>query len=116
MPGKPINHDPTAGFGRKKEVAFDDPEFTNQYPNLTGYLTQAVFENGTVRATSTILLFTDGTSATLCLNDRHNSRTVFVSAATFEGMLVALEEGLEEGTLDWKVKGSRPGSSGYTPF
>lgn len=116
MPGKPISHDPAAGFGRKQTIMFNDDSFANQYPNLTGYLTQVKFENGQVRVSSTLLIFSDGESVTLCLNDRHNNRTAFISGATMEGMMDDLEEGLDSGTLDWKTKGSKPTQNGYTPF
>lgn len=82
-----------------------DP-FLRQYPALVEYLDLDRFDDGRPRATSTLLVFVDAGVLKACLNDRQMGEVAFVSAASFEGLLEALEKGLAEGSLDWRQAGA----------
>jgi len=108
---------PTPGqFTGKVEPVWGDDEFLQDHPNLADHLRSVKYEDGVARQTSTLMLFSDNGTLKLCLNDRDNARSVFVSGQNIMEAFELLEKGLRESSLDWKMKGNRPGGQGYTPF
>jgi len=101
---------------RKKELPFDDLDFRTKYGNIHSYLTETAYDGGQTRVTSTLLIFVEEGCLKLCINDRDNNRSCFVSAPTLSALLAALEDGLAQETLEWRTRRTHPGQPGYTPF
>ena len=95
---------------------FRDEEFVATFPNLSEHLLTAQYDDGTVRATSTLSVFSDGMAIKMVLNDRDNNRSAFFSEPTFMGTLLAIETALKEGRVDWKMKGTRTGDPNKVPW
>jgi hypothetical protein len=76
-------------------------------PAVWSYLTMSTWEDGSLRETSTISIFQGQSSLQAALNDRDASRVAFVSAESVEGLLAALEAGLQGDSLDWRAAGSK---------
>lgn len=80
----------------------EEPVFGEVCPRLLEHLTCRVWDDGTPRETSTLLLFTEEGRWKCCFNDRALGRQAFVTGATLEGLLLALERGVESDGLDWR--------------
>jgi len=76
-------------------------------PSLLEYLTSVLFEDGSERETSTLLVFTEDGRWKVALNDRQEGRSLWVSGSSFFGALLALEEQLCTGEGDWRVNRAR---------
>lgn len=76
--------------------------------NLTEYLTGEVWEDGSVRRTSTALVFVEGGQVKVCLSDRALNSNVFVAGETLATAIASLEASLASGRVDWR-SASRPG-------
>jgi len=116
MAGKVVERNVAGSYAQSVDPAFVDPEFERKYPTLLGYMTQNTWQDGSLRETATILLFSDGNSLKACLNDRANNRSAFVVQIRFEEILEALEEGLANQTLDWKTKYKPRGAVDKIPW
>ena len=80
------------------------PSLEDLFPNLFSYLTQDTWEDGSTRVTSTVLFFVERGELKCCLSDRDAQRSAFITGSDFQGLLEAVESGLEEDTLDWRQK------------
>jgi predicted RNase H-like HicB family nuclease len=69
---------------------------------LGEYLTLEVWEDGTARRTSTLLMFIEDGVWKVCLRDRANSRTLWRAGESPEEALAALEAALEGDATDWR--------------
>jgi len=78
--------------------------FQTRFPALVEYLTVDKWDDGKPRETATISLFIDAGALKACFNDRALSRNAFVTGDSVEGILDALEAGLVNETLDWRMK------------
>ena len=83
-----------------------DTKTWEPYPLLVEHLTHTRWDDGKERQVSTLTFtFVDG-SLNCCLNDREESRGMFVTADTFREALKALEANLEGGGssrwVQWK--------------
>jgi hypothetical protein len=76
-------------------------------PALSAMLCDETYADGGARKTATLLLFTDGGAFKACLRDRDADETAWVSGEGLEGILDALEAGLQGGRLDWRKEGKR---------
>jgi hypothetical protein len=88
---KPRQRGEGPGSGR---VAAADPVLMSRYPAVWEYLTLLEWEPGKPRRTSTILAFVEDGGLKCCLNDRDGSRSLWVSGASLEACLDALEVAL----------------------
>jgi len=78
-------------------------------PTVCEWLTASHYDDGELRETSTLGLFVDCGVLKLCLNDRDQFRTLYVTSDSLEGALLALEAALRGSTPDWRPwKGKRP--------
>lgn len=84
-------------------VEFEDKSFQGRFPTLYEYLTCDKWEDGTARATSTLLLFLDAGILKGCINDRAMSRSLFVGGSTLQSLLEAAEEALRAENPGWRV-------------
>jgi len=89
-----------------------DTEFFNDYPAVAEYLTLDRWEDGTVRSRSTVTIFAEEDCWKCCLNDRDGSRSLFVSASTFSGLLRTLERCLQEEGTPWRDYAKQKGKGG----
>lgn len=96
---------PVQGEPQDRNIRIDpDSLLVRRAPMLYAMMTDDKWDDGDARETSTLTLFVDAGMLKAVLNDRALSRTAFASSATLEGLLDALEEGLEADSLDWRVK------------
>lgn len=79
--------------------------FASGHPRLHEFLSCAVYDDGSARKTGTLLVFVDSGLLKACLSDRDVSQVAFASANSMAGLLEALEGGLLEESLDWRVAG-----------
>jgi len=93
-----------------------DSGFALAYPHIYEHLHEEKYEDGTLRQTSTLLIFNDGGCLKLCLSDRDNNRSVFVTATCFDDAMVRLEQGLREDDLEWRVKPQSSRQGNRPPF
>jgi hypothetical protein len=77
------------------------------FPAVTSMVVCESFPDGSPRATSSVTLFWHDGSLKACLNDKDADLTAWVSADTLEGLLEALEKGLQVDGLDWRKGGRR---------
>jgi len=62
------------------------------WPNLLEYLTVDKYPDGSKREVSSLVILADATGWRGCLSDKDNGRTLWRTATTVEGLLLALEE------------------------
>jgi len=72
------------------------------YPKVWEQLTEELFDDGTKRQVSTLLLLGEDGWFKACLNDRAEGRVGWVSGKTMESVLDALEQKLRDGGMDWR--------------
>lgn len=85
--------------------------FSTEFSTLTEWLVENVWEDGTTRETSTLLVFMEEGRWKGCLHDRDGHRSVFLTAGSPEDLFKALDEGLREDSLDWRAKAPRAPST-----
>jgi len=93
---------------RLPDVREDD--LSTRYPLVVQFLTLEVYGDGTKRVPGSITLFSDVAMLKACLNDKDVSMAAFVSGGGLAGLLDAMERGLGEDRLDWRL--ARPGKKG----
>ncbi len=87
-------------------VKTDESPIAVGHPVLWEHLTATSYEDGGNRQPSSLLLFVEDGKCKLCLNDRDASRTGWITGATVEEALIAMELALGAGRMDWRA--SRP--------
>lgn len=90
--------------GTPDGIPWRDATFEGKHPFLAGFLAETKWEDGTARETGTVLVFCDDGVLKCCLNDRDQKRVCFLTASTWDGLVGKVEEGLEEGTHEWRAK------------
>ena len=101
---------------RKAEPPIDDKLMESDFPTLYDYLKSTTYEDGSNRLTATLLFFVDSGSLKCCFSDRDNGRQAFVTATDLMGVLIALETGLANNSLDWRSKRSTPANDVKVPW
>jgi hypothetical protein len=104
-----------AGLSAEDNAAADPEDvadltaFAFRFPTISNLLWLIRDEQDNPIVTATLLIFRSGYEMTACLNDRHNGRKTFVNGTCVESALERLEQGLQDGTCEWKVaNGPRP--------
>jgi len=92
---------PASDSQRATGINEDDPVFFDWYPHLHERLSETKWEDGKSRKTDTLMLFREHSMWKILIHDREARLKAWVSAATWEGVLKALERGLGEETLEW---------------
>lgn len=72
------------------------------FPALLEFLTLSTWEDGSPRKPGTLLIFLDGGTWKACLKDKNGPRVCFVSCPDLDGLLLAVEQGLIDDSLDWR--------------
>lgn len=85
------------------------PMLFSSWPLLWEFGTSVAYEDGSSRELPTLMFFLYEGRLTAALNDRDNSRTVFVSGSDPIGLLDALERGLADDDLQWRPNAQRKG-------
>lgn len=80
------------------------PELESSFPNLYAYMTQESWEDGSTRATTTVLFFFERGEMKLCVSDRDLQRSAFFTGPDFLSLLEIAEASLEGGDTDWRQK------------
>ena len=75
-----------------------------EFPLLGEFLADPHWDDGSERQTGTLLFFVDQGFLKASLHDRELQRAAFLTAPTLTEALLAVEDGLLEGTLDWRPK------------
>jgi len=81
-----------------------DPSWSSRWPVLASHLFDATFEDGTPRVTSTLMVLAELGVVKVCLNDREEARSAWVSGRTVDEALEALENGLAADSVDWRAR------------
>jgi len=96
------------GVARPKTVAVDVPRdtgsFAASFPRLQAFLEHPVGNSVGARTGCMTLFFEDGRYK-LCLNDRPNNRSCFVSSPVHVECYRIAERGLQGNSLMWRTKG-----------
>lgn len=90
-------------------VAAADPGFAAEYPCLYEQLSCIVWDDGSPRETSTLMVLCEQGVFKLGLNDRASLRSTWVSGDTLNAALEALESGLSSGRVEWRSKSQTSG-------
>jgi len=88
-----------------------DDWMSNRCPEVWAYLADTKYADGQPRATATLMVIVESGVVKVCLNDRDNDRSAWVSGRSFQEALEALEVGLVGGRTDWRARapGRAPG-------
>lgn len=79
------------------------PTFPIELVALSEFLCDSEWDDGSPREPGSLVLFVEAGRLKACLSDKDQHLVGFVSAATWLGLLAAVEQGLEEGTIDWRA-------------
>lgn len=75
-----------------------------RWPLVAAHLTQRAWDDGQPRSTSTLLFFEEDGMIKVCLNDRDEGRSVFLTGRGVLDALDTLELGLVEDNLTWRAR------------
>lgn len=89
-----------ASAGSDLEAWGDD--LAHEFPLLREYLCTTRWDDGKPRQTATLLLVTEMGAWKACLNDRACSRSLWVTAESYQGVLRAVEDALGSATPGWR--------------
>lgn len=78
------------------------PGLLSPYPCVWEFLVTPTYDDGSRRQLPTLMFFLHDGRLTAALNDRDNNRTAFVSGCEPNGLLDALEAGLDADSLVWR--------------
>jgi len=90
-PGKPCS-----------PAMYEVSDWSMHYPKLWEHLVEELFEDGTRRVVSTLLLMGEDGWMKACLNDRAEDRVAWVAGKSMEDCLDALESKLNNGNMEWR--------------
>lgn len=82
--------------------AHADPDLAGRCPAVEEFLRVAATEDGKVRRTGTILVFTEAGLWKACLSDRESGHIAFVAAGSFGTLWDAAEACLQGDGADWR--------------
>ncbi len=83
------------------EFALPECGFASEYPGLWEFVARQSYQ-GNPRQTGKLVIFTDGSKASLCLIDRFTDQVAFYTAESLDEALRGCERALADGTLDWR--------------
>lgn len=84
------------------DYAFEDEQFSMQYPGIYEFLSRVLFE-GQPRQPSALLVTVEPRRVQLCLMDRHTAQVTFHASRCLSEALEGLEERLQSNKVDWRV-------------
>jgi len=86
-----------------------DADFLKKFPCLAAHLTQVCWDDGEVRQTSTLSIFTGDGCFKACLRDREQSLCLWIAAKTFADLPKVLEAALVDPNTVWRFDRANPG-------
>jgi hypothetical protein len=100
------------GFLKRREVVEGSPAMISmgspapcdlaKFPALVEFLHCEAWPDGSRRQTGTLLVFVDEGRLKACLSDRDQALVGFVTGESLEGLIRAVEEGLQGDHVDWR--------------
>lgn len=94
----------------QNQPKYDDEAFAKKYPYLAEFLQREWWSedkslpvNQRARDKGSIILFCEEGMFKACLSDKDAGAVAFISKKVFTGLLEAIEKGLREDTLDWRL-------------
>jgi hypothetical protein len=84
-------------------LALVDPAFAKRHPMTWDYLTQATWEDGTVREVSTVMIIPEGGCVKIMLRDRAMGVCCWVASPTLTGFWEVLEAALRDPQHEWRT-------------
>jgi len=103
-------------YNGPREDPFSDVNWASLYPTLYSYLTERVYGDGKSRVTSTLLIFLEDGVLRICINDRDNNRSAFITGQTIDEALASIEAKLCGDTMEWRMKNQNASANARTPF
>jgi hypothetical protein len=88
---------------RRRELTVTDGWY-QQCPATREYLELTQWEDGSPRQPSTVTIFVEHGLVKLCLHDRDQNRSCWVSGDSFEAAWASLEDGLAAGNVEWRER------------
>lgn len=82
---------------------YTDGQFSKAYPVLAEFLQREFWDEQTPRAKGSMILFCEDGVFKACLSDKDADMVAFVSKGSWDALLKAIERGLAENTLDWRL-------------
>lgn len=82
---------------------WSDPEAFARWPRLMEHLTCDEWEDKTSRDRSTLIVFVEGYRWKVCLSAKSEGEVAFMTGDSLYGALDAIELGLVNDSLDWRV-------------
>ena len=76
--------------------------FGTKYPGLWDHLTQLKWEDGSPRVPSSLLVFQQDGSLKAMLRDKSAGLCFWAAARTWEGLLQAVEAGIQDPAAEWR--------------
>jgi hypothetical protein len=92
-----------AGGSALSQQPFDSGAWSKPYPMVVEFLTQQLWEDGSARETGTLSISAEDSVWKGCLRDRAQGVFCFLSGKTPGALLEALEKGLTNDSLPWRV-------------
>jgi len=92
----------SAGSPAKSIAEKSAGSWEKSYPALVEFLTKLAWEDGSTRSTGTVMLLVEAGLWKCWVHDKDASLGAFVSSGTLEGLLKAVDKGVESGSLDWR--------------
>lgn len=80
----------------------EDGWFVDAYPNITMFLTDTVWDDGSPRDPSTMGISIKEGMFALALNDKDGRQSAYTSAETLRDALAAMEAALEADRITWR--------------
>ena len=88
-----------------------DPQMQQRCPALWEYLTSTVYDDGSPREPSTLLVFLQDGALKGMLRDKDGDRCLWVAARSLVGLLDALDGQVQDPSADWRPDRKAPGQS-----
>lgn len=79
----------------------------SQLDTLFSYLSDDLWDDGTERTRSTMMIFADGSQWKVWFNDRAMNRTCWMTGETIESALIQLDQELADDSVGWKAEGKK---------
>jgi hypothetical protein len=88
--------------GSKGGRAWCDEHDLTVYPVLHAWMTDARWDDGKSRETTTVIVCVDQGTLKACVNDRDSGKSAWLSSDSLEGLFLAIECHLRDGSMPWR--------------
>jgi len=87
---------------RRATLDSQGQEWAANHPAIWEYLTLEQHDDGSVRQRSMLMVLVEDGVCKVCVQDRDQGKSLWVSSSSITGALAALESHLQGGTGDWR--------------